>query len=60
MRQEHSGYLILALICLRQSLLQEEKMTTSNDSNRTALFLEIVVITNNLCKDFYKDNINAP
>ena len=60
MRQEYSGYLILALICLRQSLLQEEKMTTSNDSNRTALFLEIVVITNNLCKDFYKDNINAP
>ena len=60
MRQEHSGYLILALIWLRQSLLQEEKMTTSNDSDRTALFLEIVVITNNLCKDFYKDNINAP
>lgn len=60
MRQEHSGYLILALIWFRQSLLQEEKMTTSNDSDRTALFLEIVVITNNLCKDFYKDNINAP
>ena len=60
MRQEYSGYLILALIWLRQSLLQEEKMTTSNDSDRTALFLDIVVITNNLCKDFYKDNINAP